>query len=541
MPKDPIQVLLVEDNPQDVCLLKEALSDHIEPIEFVLATTFKEAIQKLNEAQINVVLIDLSLPDEHGVSMVPQMRKIADDLPIVVLTETNDPDIAVEAVRLGAQDYLVKGSFDADGLTKALRYAVERKKAQKESDELRVRLHHADRLASVGQLAAGVAHEINNPAAFILANLSTMNTHITKLAKFYSDVLNVIRPGAGVANQEKLEQLLENENWPLILGEMRDMIKDNLEGIGRIRSIVRDLKSFSRIEKESTEKVQINDVIHAACNMVFNEIRHRASLIKDLENVPEIVADRGKLGQVLMNLLVNAAQSIAPGATEKNRIKVTTRLCEDKVVVEVKDTGCGISQEICGKIFEPFFTTKSRETGTGLGLSLCAEIIRKHNGKISVKSEVGKGSCFTVELPVDTGLALEKTKDMAKPVPVSNALSLRILVIDDETALLKAMTRALKENHDVVTASGGPQALTILEKDQNFHVILCDLMMPEIDGIEVYNTVREKYPELHDRIIFTTGGAFTARAKEFLASVPNIQLEKPIRPADLRRALQSFR
>jgi len=400
--------------------------------------------------------------------------------------------------------------------------------ARKESEELQKRLIHADRLVAIGQLAAGVAHEINNPLAYVMANLTITSSHIAAIGPVLDSLREALDRGFGAEGAGLLDRVLSENSIARILTDMKEMASENLEGAERIRGIVKDLRSFSRIESDEIELVNLNDVINTACNMVFNEIRHRAKLVKDLGRLPMIAADRGKLTQVMTNLIVNAAQSIEEGAADENKIKVITSLQGEKVHIVIEDTGSGIPESVQKRIFEPFFTTKPRELGTGLGLSLSAELVRKHGGEISVSSALGEGSRFEVVLPVDTELAVTGLAVEPPAAVIPSAGRARILVIDDEAMILSAFKRVVGRIHEVVTAEGGGNGLDILEKDANFDVVICDLMMPKVDGVMVHEKIREIAPNLLDRVIFCSGGAFTARAKEFLATVENVVLEKPI-------------
>ena len=237
--------------------------------------------------------------------------------------------------------------------------------------QMQQRLRIADRMASVGMLAAGIAHEINNPLAYVIANLG-----------YLGEALN--RGSAATADDR---------------AEVGDVLKEAHEGCQRIKQIVRDLKTFSREDETPSKPVKVRGVIESAINMAWNEIRHRARLVKDFADVPPVLAKESRLGQVFLNLLVNAAQAIPEGGAEDNEIRVTVRSEAGRVVVEVRDSGCGIPPETLPRIFDPLFTTKPVGIGTGLGLSISHSIVTGMDGEISVRSEVGQGTTFIVSLP----------------------------------------------------------------------------------------------------------------------------------------------
>jgi two-component system, cell cycle sensor histidine kinase and response regulator CckA len=389
-------------------------------------------------------------------------------------------------------------------------------------------------------LAAGVAHEINNPSAFVMANLSVLREHLTKLQRFDRALRDQAELERNTVGASALSQLIDRHDVDAILADAQDIVRENLEGMRRIASIVRDLRTFSRIEREEVELLSVNEVVNAACNIAYNQLRHRAQLVKDLGNVPQIAADRGKLTQVVVNLLMNAAQAITEGSAESHQIRVHTGFDRERVIISVIDTGVGIPEEIQDRIFEPFFTTKPRELGSGLGLSLCAEIVRQHSGWIQLTSTVGKGSRFDVILPSDTGLVPNRAPPVLnEDLPVVTVRSRRILIVDDEAYVLRAFRRTLAPPNDVVVAEGGGQAMDILKLDVEFDAIICDLMMPQIDGVMLYDFISDHAPALVDRIIFCSGGAFTERAKDFVSSVGNIILEKPVSAEDLRQAINA--
>ncbi|MEM9493492.1 MAG: ATP-binding protein, partial [Myxococcota bacterium] len=346
---------------------------------------------------------------------------------------------------------------------------------RKRAEELQRRLYHADRLASIGQLASGVAHEINNPATFIQGNLELLQEQVALVVRVTGEIQNQLKTVGDHNSSQLVAELLDRHQLPTTIDEMSRMVSDNLVGIERITKIVRALSSFSRIERDEIELVDINQIVEDACSITYNEIRHRAQLCKELGRVPAIVGDRGKLAQVFTNLLINAAHAIAPGAADRNRIRVATYSNQDTVVVKVEDTGSGIPEEIRKRIFSPFFTTKPRGQGTGLGLPLSADIIEKHDGRIEVTSTVGLGTCFKVRLPIKSRSRLTVHSGIEDKEPLRKHRRARLLVIDDEQMLLDSLHRMLRRAHDVVTAAGGVEAIAQLESDADFDVLICDL------------------------------------------------------------------
>ncbi len=386
-----------------------------------------------------------------------------------------------------------------------------------EQRALQSRLSLADRMASMGTLAAGIAHEINNPLAFVISNLG-----------FLSDELNRMPP------QPSAQTLRTDsrEDWRSVLTEAR-------EGAERVRQIVRQLKAFSRPDEERVEAVDLHAVLDSAVMLAANEIKHRARLKREYGPVPKVMGNDGRLCQVFLNLVVNAAQAIPEGAVNQNEIRLVTRMGWDgaHVMVEVVDTGAGISEENLSRIFDPFFTTKPVGVGTGLGLSICHGIITNLGGYIHVDSKVGKGTTVRVLLPpARDGAFVVKP---SAPTQAPTAQRGRVLIVDDEPAVGRALRRILRE-HDVELATSGRQALEKLTADSSFHVVVCDVMMPDLSGKDLYEAIQQGGSGLDKRFVFVSGGAFTPGARDFLARVPNPTLEKPFDEAAVKRVVREL-
>jgi PAS domain S-box-containing protein len=374
-----------------------------------------------------------------------------------------------------------------------------------ERRQLLEKLALADRMASLGTLAAGVAHEINNPLAYVTANLDMSIEEVDRIG--------------GRVPPDTFRELLN------LLGAAK-------EGADRVRRIVRSLKTLSRTDADASSPIDLTHVLEWAINVAHNEIRHRARLVKSYSEVPLIAADEARLGQVFVNLLVNAAQAIPEGQADRHEIRVRTHTDErGRAVVEIRDSGQGIPPEHMARIFDPFFTTKTGY-GTGLGLSICHSIVSKLGGEITVESTVGRGTAFRVVLQPATPSAVAR----AASAPPANATAPRvgrILVVDDDVIVGRTIARVLR-GHDVRVVTSGRQALDVFAKGERFDVILCDLMMPEMTGMDLYSELARRDKDQAHRMIFITGGAFAPSAKRFLDEVPNETMDKPFQPAKLR-------
>jgi CheY-like chemotaxis protein len=315
-------------------------------------------------------------------------------------------------------------------------------------------------------------------------------------------------------------------------------LREALQGADRVRRIVQDLKAFSRVQPQHPQRVDLRGVLELALSIADVELRHRAQVVRDYSAGLAVLGDETRLGQVFLNLLVNAAQAIPEGRTQSNEIRITTRKDErGQAVVVVSDTGTGIPPDVLPRIFEPFFTTKPVGMGTGLGLSICHSYLQAMGGDIRVRSELGRGTTFEVVLPAAP--ELPRTAHASRPALASAATSgARLMVIDDEALLTAALARMLTPEHEVVTFTNARQALEQLRAGEQFALILCDLMMPEMTGMELHATLADEAPELAERMVFLTGGAFTEAGRAFLATTHLPWLEKPFEPDELRARLR---
>jgi CheY-like chemotaxis protein/two-component sensor histidine kinase len=302
-----------------------------------------------------------------------------------------------------------------------------------------------------------------------------------------------------------------------------------------MRGIVRDLHLFSRAHDDERESVDVHEVIETTLRLAWNEIRHRARVVRDYCDSPLVDSNAARLGQILLNLFVNAAQAMPVGRTSANTLRVSTKKDgKDWLLVEVTDTGTGMPQDVLARVFDPFFTTKAAGSGTGLGLSLCHRMINDLGGAISVESVVGSGSSFRLRLPVAT-----RPLRAAAPasIPAIAAVRSRILVIDDEVAIGRVLERGLHPHHDVVVLTRGDDALKRIASGERFDAILCDLMMPEVTGMDIYLELSKTAEDQARRMVFLSGGAFTDRGRAFLAGIPNKRIEKPFVMTDVLTVL----
>ncbi len=395
-----------------------------------------------------------------------------------------------------------------------------------EQRRLEAQVAQADRMAALGRIAAGVAHELNNPLSYVLGNLEVAGEELPEM-------LNecLMLQGKTQQDQElgprvsKLSERLRN---------LVSVVHDASDGADRVRAIMRDLKSFSRPDTDDRrEPVDIARPLDAAVRMAWREIQPRARLVQDRQSVPLVLGVEGRLCQVFLNLLVNAAEALPDGGshTHEVRIKTATSASGD-AVIEISDTGPGIAPQQLSHLFEPFFTTKGAGRGTGLGLSICHDIVRAHGGQIEIVSAAGEGACFRVTLPAAPNV-------LPTPSPQATRRG-QVLIIDDEPHVAATLRQFLARDHDVTVLSGGREALRLIADGKRFDVIFCDLMMPDVNGMNFHRTLMADARDQGDRIVFMTGGALTPVIREFLEQVPNRHMEKPFTLGDVRQAVSEL-
>ena len=319
---------------------------------------------------------------------------------------------------------------------------------------------------------------------------------------------------------------------PTAVNELDEIAAEAKSGAERVARIVHSLKIFSRIDDEQRSRTELHPVLEAACALASNEIRHRARLVKVYRPLPAVQANDARLTLVFFNLFINAVQAIQPGRADDNQIDVRTWTDHGRAVVEIRDTGCGIAPEDLPRVFDPFFTTRPQEIGTGLGLSMCHGIITALGGDIAVESTLSVGTTIRVSIPSFSGVA--PALPVVTRVSTGNGRSGKILVIDDDAAICTAIRRTLGRRHQVTTTTSGREAIDRVKGGERYDLILCDLMMPMVTGMEVHASLLEAVPEQADRIVFLTGGAFTSEARDFLKRIPNERFEKPFDGGRLR-------
>ena len=385
-----------------------------ESFECETAASAEEALVQLANDTYALVISDMMMPGRNGVELLREIKARYPDTAVIMVSGVDRPQRVRDALRVGAFDYLIK-PCELDVLTLSVEHALERRTLQRtartykahlenqnielanskaELQRLQGQLVHTEKMASLGQLAAGVAHELNNPAGFIYGNMDLLGDYLSKL----HSLLRVYDEVTFPADELQLVETRKTEiKYEKLVGELDSIIADCREGAERICDVVKNLRLFSRLDEAEIKKVDIHSGIDSTVRLLSRYFTGgQVTLRRNYGDLPPIDCYAGQLNQVWMNLLVNAAQAV----TERGEVSISTKLDQSAVVVAISDTGSGIPEDQLSRIFDPFFTTKSVGEGTGLGLSISYGIIERHGGTISVESLVGTGTTFTVRIPV---------------------------------------------------------------------------------------------------------------------------------------------
>ena len=406
------RILIVDDEEPVRRLLVSCLSVNY---SCATATDAQEALSHLSREPFALVITDVQMPGLSGVELLRQIIQRYPETAVVMASGIDRTQRVLDAVRLGAYDYLLK-PCDLDVLELTVERALERRKLLRdgkrykkdlekqnkelarrkaELERLQAQIVHTEKMASLGQLAAGIAHELNNPAGFIYGNMDVLRacaTGLERLLKFYD---NAPLPALLSAEINAIKKEIDYENS---LDDLRSIIADCHGGAERIRDVVQNLRLFSRLDEAEFKKVDLHEGLESTIRLLSQYFGIGSIVLeRDYTHLPPVDCYAGQLNQVWMNLLVNAAQSIA----REGKVRVATRRENDTAIVSISDTGSGIAPEHLNKIFDPFFTTKRVGEGTGLGLSITYGIIERHGGSINIDSHMEKGTTFTVALPIN--------------------------------------------------------------------------------------------------------------------------------------------
>lgn len=422
------RVLVVDDNRYVFELLKAMLT--AESCDVTHSVDGCEALEVLRTRPADLVITDVRMPRMDGLELTREIKAHFPAVPVVLMTGFADLKVAQQAVELGVAGLLKKPFDELPQVLRILERAIQSgtgpaggavdgdaDQPEKERDllhsfgfayndlrELQVQLLQRQKLESLGRLSAGIAHELNNPLAFIMSNLNTLSEYsadIARLTEAYKRLMDWALE-SGDSDGRRLAAaaaaIHREVEFGFLMEDLASLVTESLDGANRVRTVIADLKTYAHPGEGEMNYHNLNEIIERTLNIAANEIRYKAEIVKDLGELPEVMCLANQLGQVFLNLLVNAAQAIEKDGV----IRIRTWAADGDAHCTISDNGCGMTPEVQAHIFDPFYTTKKVGEGTGLGLSIVQSIVRRHGGHIDVESAVGEGTVFTVIIPAST-------------------------------------------------------------------------------------------------------------------------------------------
>jgi CheY-like chemotaxis protein len=486
MPDDapPASILVVEDDPDFRQTLVELLAGA--GYRATGVENGKEALELMRNSTPSLVLLDLAMPHMDGWEFRLEQKRDPNlsSTPVFVITAVDtDQSEDIDA------DLVLQKPFDFKKLLESIKSRLSKRELQ--------HVAHAERMLSLGELTVGIAHEVTNCLAYINGNLE----HLEEQWQ------NVI-PEA------------ERERFLQVLADAR-------AGGARIAALVRDVSLYASIEREGRHPTDAQAALDQAIRLSSHEIRHRARLVRLYEEIPLVNAN-DRLVDAFSQLLLSAAHAINPGNAEANEIAVSTRLEPDsRACIRITCTGSDVRYGDLERAFDPLWSKGAPGEVMGIGPTLCQRIITAFGGELWLSTIPDRSSTLTVCLPVAQG----RTERAVQPRRA------RVLIVDDEAAICRSLQRLLSDDYDVTECKSGAEALELLERDSNYDVILCDLMMPNVTAMQLYQRLAARRPELAPRIVFMTACEFAEPMRSFLESVPNKRVSKPVSIAALRELI----
>jgi signal transduction histidine kinase len=578
MSRDALRVLLVEDSEDDADLiLVELKRGGYEP-SYERVFTANALRSALDHGPWDLVIADYRMPLFSGLEALKIVKERGPDLPFILVSGAVGEDEAVLAMKAGAHDYVMKDKLarlapavrreiEEAGVRRKRReaetklqeaYAVlerrveertaelsqanarlreelrERERLQDERNRMFVRLIRGQKLQAIGQLAAGVAHEINNPVGWILSNVGTLEKYIQALERLLRDTGAAVKASAGPASsrlREEFARLWDEAEAEFLLRDFRAALRDSKDGAIRIRDIVASLRAFSHPDERAPEDCDVGELLESAIRLCAGELKYKAKVVRDIGRLPRVRCRAQQIEQVFINLLVNAAQAIP----ERGEVAVSAAREGRDAVVRIRDTGTGIPPEHLKRLFEPFFTTKPVGKGTGLGLHVAYKIVRAHGGRIEIATKAGEGTEVTVRLPL--GREAEEDEGSEAPglekVPSGKPL---VVLVDDDAASLRVLRRILAAEPVRLLSTRDPRKALEWVRSRDVRIILADQRMPEMKGTDLLGEVARRSPTT--RRLLITAYPESAEVKDSPEGIVEQVIAKPWDDDGLRRAVR---
>ena len=508
-PRASARVLLVDDSQFDRVGITHLLRTS-DAFEVATARDADEAHALLQEQSFDCLLVDVHLPRQSGMELLQSVRQQfgKNCPPVILMTASDSRDAGVTALKGGADDFLNKDSLNASVLRTTVLDAINKRASEHDKEQRELE----SRMRSLGQLAAGIAHELNNPAAYVRVNLDLLEEALTR----------AVQPDATELSREEFERHLR-------------LVQECSEGLERMTTIVAELQSFTKSGGSISEPVLLDEVVRSSTRFLGAQLRSVGHVEMELGGPPPVLGSRRRLVQVVVNLLTNAIDAANP---DEPRLRLITRTADGVVELAVEDNGPGIPIALRERIFEPFFTTKGPGRGTGLGLSLCCEYITQAGGTLAVETSSLGGAKFRMRLPFAARRPATTYPPPSLTQSKSNGMRPTILAVDDEPSIQRAYARVLSTRYTVHTAGNGREALELLQQ-YDFDAVVCDLAMPDMGGHALLREIEERWPALAPRVIFCTGGDVSGTQNESYRE-GNRVLGKPVSKSVLEEAIEDL-
>ena len=413
---DQARILITEDNPVNRKILHDVIAKEFHKPD--TANNGTECLELLRQQHYDLLLLDLNMPEMNGSDVLRELQKLPRSMQpqVIVVSAESNPKVISDALELGAADYITVPFHHFELIARVttqlrlrdrnldLEHAVAKRTAELEAANFQLKstqsqLILAEKMASLGQLAAGIAHEVNNPIGYLSSNIQTLADYADDLLGFVQEVKLLAEQSSDTSMGHRFNDIAKLYQFDLAINEVPQILNDCKTGASRVKQIISDLKSFSHPENRAWEQADIQSCIETVLNIVRNEIKYKADIVIDIEdNLPSFECITNQIYQVLTNIIVNASQAIDNHGTIKIRASLDSQ--RQQLIIDVEDNGCGMTEEVRSKVFDPFFTTKPVGEGTGLGMSVTYGIIESHRGSIAVDSEPGQGTRFRLHLPI---------------------------------------------------------------------------------------------------------------------------------------------
>ena len=387
-------ILIVDDEPEIRNMVQLFLEE--DGYDSITAEDGEQGLEIFKKSQPLIVITDIRMPRLLGTEVLKRIKESKPETEVIVITGHGEMKLAIQALQDDASDFIQK-PFGYDVLSVAVKRAHDKIKVREALAQAQLQVLQTEKMASLGQLAAGIAHEVNNPVGFVSSNLGTLKRYSENIERFFNELKSGFSQNGKFRDALLLlDDTVRKLKIEFILNDMNSVIDESLEGTSRVKRIVQDLKDFSHIDTKKLVSFDLNDGIESTLNILRNELKHKAELNKELGDIPHIICFPQQLNQVIMNLVMNGIQAIEGFGI----ITICTFEEDNGVSLQISDNGCGMPKEIVSRVFDPFFTTKDVGQGTGLGLHIVYGIVNRHGGSIKIDSSQGVGTTFTVNLPL---------------------------------------------------------------------------------------------------------------------------------------------